>query len=71
MSFKSSERQIVVPEHGGGNTRAHPCKPELRENGLARRVAPENALDLDALTRLRTLFELLNSWDQKEKDDEK
>jgi hypothetical protein len=71
MSFKTSERQIVEPEHGPGNPRAHSCRPELPENGLAPRTTPENALDLDALTRLRTLFELLDNWDQKEKGDEK
>jgi hypothetical protein len=31
----------------------------------------ENALDSAALRRLATLFELLDSWDQKEKVDEK
>ena len=31
----------------------------------------ENTLDSDALGRLQTLFELLDTWDQKEKVDEK
>ncbi len=37
---------------------------------MAPTAALENTLDSDALSRLRTYFEFLDSWDQKEKADE-
>jgi hypothetical protein len=71
MSFESSKRRIVEPERLPGTTSVHPDQPVLAESELAPRSAPESSLDLDSLGRLRTLFELLETWDQQEKADEK
>jgi hypothetical protein len=71
MSFETSKRRIVEPEHDPGYLCANPDRPVSPEGALTPGPAPEDALDLDALGRLRTLFELLDNWDQKEKTDGK
>lgn len=62
-TIKSEQRSIVVP--------VPPDQPVAGESELVPTAAPENTLDSDALGRLRSLFELLDSWDQKETADEK
>lgn len=71
MSFESSKRRIVEPERLPGTISARPDQPVLAGDELAPSLAPENPLDLNALGRLRALFELLDKWDQEEKADEK
>jgi hypothetical protein len=56
MSFETSKRRSV-----------HPDQPVSAENELASDPDTENTLDLDAVGRLRSLFELLDKWDQEEK----
>jgi hypothetical protein len=68
MSFEISKRRFVEPKLPG-TISVHPDHPVLAESELV--PAPQNPLDLDALGRLRTLFELLDTWDQEEKGDEK
>jgi hypothetical protein len=71
MSFETSEKRIVEPERDPGKLCAHQGQSLSPDSGLKPLANPENALDLDALTRLRAFFELLNRWDQKETDREK
>ena len=66
---ESSKRRLVEPERLPGTTSVHPDRPVLADSELV--SAPQYPLDLDALGRLRTLFELLDKWDQEEKADEK
>jgi hypothetical protein len=70
MSSETPNKRIVEPESHLGNPcpRAEQTVPTRSESTPS--PAPENTLDLDALGRLRTLFELLDNWDQKEKADE-
>jgi hypothetical protein len=60
---KSEQRSNVVP--------ISPDHLVSEESVLAPTATLENTLDPDALSRLRTVIELLDSWDQKEKVDEK
>lgn len=71
MSFESFKRRTVKSEQLSNIVPIPPDHPASEESVLAPTTALENALDSDALSRLRTLFELLDSWDQKEKADEK
>jgi hypothetical protein len=71
MSFESSKRRLAEPERLPGTESVHPDQPVLVDSELAAVPAPESPLDLDALGSLRTLFELLDTWDQEEKADEK
>jgi hypothetical protein len=71
MSFEASKRRINESESLPGNQSIPPDRPVLSESELTHSLALENILDSDALGRLRTLFELLDTWEQKEKDDEK
>jgi hypothetical protein len=71
MSFESSEKRLVEPERLPETTSVHRDQPVLAQSELAPHPATENPLDLDALGRLWTLFELLDKWDQEEKADEK
>jgi hypothetical protein len=71
MSFESSKRRTVKSEQRSNVVLIPPDQPGSEESVFAPTAALENALDSDALGRLGTLFELLDSWDQKEKVDEK
>jgi hypothetical protein len=71
MSFETSKRRTIKSEQ---RSNVVPIRPDHRvseESVLASFAAAENILDADALNMLRTLFELLDSWDQKEKVDER
>ena len=70
MSFETSKRRTVKSEQ---RSDVVPIPPEHRvagESELAPTAALETTLDADGLGRLRNLFELLNTWDEKEKADE-
>jgi hypothetical protein len=71
MSFETSKRRIVEPEQLPRTISVHPDPPVLAEGELAPCQGPETILDLDSLGRLRSFFELLDEWDQKEKANEK
>jgi hypothetical protein len=71
MSFESSKRRLVEPEQLPETTSVDRDQPVLAQSELAPHPTPENPIDLDALGRLRTLFELLDKWNQEEKVDEK
>jgi hypothetical protein len=71
MSFEASKRRTVKSEQRPNLVPIPADLPVSEESVLAPTAAQENALDSDALSRLRTLFELLDNWDQKEKVDEK
>jgi hypothetical protein len=71
MSSEPSKRRIDESESLPGNQSIPPDQPVSSESELTHSLAPEDALDLDALGRLRTLFELLDNWDRKEKTGEK
>jgi hypothetical protein len=70
MSIETSKRRIVEAERLPETTFVHPDQPVLAESELASEPVPEKPLDLNAFGKLRTLFELLDAWDQKEKADE-
>jgi hypothetical protein len=71
MSFETSKRRTVESEQRSNAAPIPPDRPISEESVLAPTAALENTLDADALGRLGTLFGLLDSWDQKEKVDEK
>lgn len=71
MSFENSKRRLVEPERPPGTTSVNPDQPVLATSELAPHPAPDSPLDVDALVTLRALFELLDTWDQEEKADEK
>jgi hypothetical protein len=71
MSFEPSKRRTVKSEQRLNVVPIPAGHPVSEEGVLAPTAALANSLDSDALGRLRTLFELLDSWDQKEKVDEK
>jgi hypothetical protein len=71
MSFETSKRRIVKSEQRSNVVPIPPGALVSEESVLAPTAALENTLDSDALGRLQTLFELLESWDQTEKADEK
>jgi hypothetical protein len=71
MSFETSNRRTVKPEQRSNVVPIPSDQPGSEESVFEPTAALEHALDSDALGRLGTLFELLDSWDQKEKVDEK
>jgi hypothetical protein len=71
MSFETSKTRTVKSEQRSDVVPIPPDHPVSEEGVLAPTAALENALDSDALGRLGSLFELLDSWDQKEKVEEK
>jgi hypothetical protein len=70
MSFETSKRQTVKSERRSNVVPVPPDQPVSDDSVFVPTLAPENTLDSDALGRLGSLFELLESWDQKEKADE-
>ncbi len=71
MSFETSKRRGVKSEPRSNVVPIPPDHLVSKESVLAPTAALENTLDSDALVWLGTLFELLDSWDQREKADEK
>jgi hypothetical protein len=71
MSFDTSKTRTVESELRSDGVPIPLDHPVSEQRVLAPTAALENTLDSEALGRLRTLFELLDSWDQKEKADEK
>lgn len=71
MSFESSKRRTAKSEQRSNLIPIPPDPLVSEESALAPTAALENTLDSDALGRLGTLFELLDSWNQKEEADEK
>jgi hypothetical protein len=71
MSFETAKRRAVKSEQRSNVVPIPPDALVSKESVLAATAALEKTLDLDALSRLQTLFELLDNWDQKEKVDEK
>jgi len=67
MSFETPKRRIAKLEQLSSPVFIPPDQSVLGESALVPTAALENAPDSDVLKRLRTLFELLDSWDQKEK----
>jgi hypothetical protein len=71
MSFEASKRRTIKSEQRPNLVPIPPDHPVSKESVLTPTAALENTLDLDALSRLQTLFKLLDSWDQKEKAGER
>jgi hypothetical protein len=71
MSFETRKRRTIKSEQRSTVVPVPPDHPVAEESVVAPTAAPENILDSDAFRRLGILFELLDSWDQKEKADEK
>jgi hypothetical protein len=71
MFFETPKRRTVKSEQCSNLVPIPPDPLVSEERVLAPTAALENILDSDALGRLGTLFELLDSWDQKEIADEK
>lgn len=71
MSFESSKRRVDAPEGLPRSISVRQDQPVPAEGELTPDPEPGNTLDLDSLGRLRSFFELLDEWDQKEKGDEK
>ena len=71
MSFETFKRRSVKSEQRSNLVPILPDPLVSEERVLAPTAALENTLDSDALGMLGTLFGLLDSWDQKEKADEK
>jgi hypothetical protein len=71
MSFETSKRRAPKSEQHSNVVPIPPDHSVSEERRLAPTAGPEDTLAADALGRLRNLFELLDSWDQKEKVDEK
>ncbi|HWO37649.1 MAG TPA: hypothetical protein VNO32_53420 [Candidatus Acidoferrum sp.] len=71
MFLETFKKQLVESEQYPRPIPLLPLQPVPEESVLAPNAALEDALDSDALSRLRILFELLDDWDQKEKTGEK
>jgi hypothetical protein len=71
MSFETVKRRTVKSEQRSNVVPIPAGHPVSEDSVLAPTAALANSLDSDALERLRTFFELLDSWDQKERVDEK
>lgn len=71
MSFETFKGRTIKSERRSNVVPIPPDHPVSEESALAPTTALENTLDSDALSGLQTLFELLASWDQQDKADEK